>query len=280
MAREGEGRAVLRLAALLRSAHALRAARAVRVALPRAPLPRRDRLHRLADRPRDRRSSSATACSIETIVAVIGDHGESLEPARRGHARLLHLREHARACRSSSARRSSALRGRRVADPVRSVDLMPTVLDLLGIAPPTPIAGVSLAPLMTGARADAGPRGLRRGALPAPPLRLERPARVARRALQGDRRAAARAVRPRARPARDDEPLRRTADGGRRDDRAAARSSRRSAAGEAESQAAPEVDPEARARLAALGYVGSFVATASGREPTAPTRRTRSSCST
>jgi len=29
-------------------------------------------------------------------------------------------------------------------------------------------------------------------------------------------------------------------------------------------QAAPEVDPEARARLAALGYVGSFVATVSG----------------
>ena len=43
---------------------------------------------------------------------------------------------------------------------------------------------------------------------------------------------------------------------------------------------ADDVDPEARERLAALGYVGSFVADASTRGPGAPTRRTRSASST
>ena len=71
-----------------------------------------------------------------------------------------------------------------------------------------------------------GPRRVRRGALSAASLRVERAARVARGPLQGDRRAAARALRPRARSARDDEPLRRAPDGGRRDDRPAARASR------------------------------------------------------
>ena len=43
---------------------------------------------------------------------------------------------------------------------------------------------------------------------------------------------------------------------------------------------AADVDPEARERLAALGYVGSFVASASDPGPGAPIRRTRSASST
>ena len=39
----------------------------------------------------------------------------------------------------------------RVTQPVRTVDILPTVLDLLGTSPPAPIEGVSLVPLMSGA---------------------------------------------------------------------------------------------------------------------------------
>ena len=42
------------------------------------------------------------------------------------------------------------MRGRRVADPVRIVDVMPTVLDLLGEAAVPPTDGQTLAPLMRG----------------------------------------------------------------------------------------------------------------------------------
>src|SRR4029079_17521102 len=44
----------------------------------------------------------------------------------------------------------------RVADPVRSVDVMPTALDLLGIAPPGGISGVTLAPLLAGTQRELG----------------------------------------------------------------------------------------------------------------------------
>ena len=47
------------------------------------------------------------------------------------------------------------MRGRRVADVVRSVDVMPTVLDLLGIPVPSSVAGASLAARMTGATGEA-----------------------------------------------------------------------------------------------------------------------------
>ncbi len=46
--------------------------------------------------------------------------------------------------------------GRRIAEPVSLVDIVPTVLDLLGL-PPLPVDGMSLLPLMTGA-ADRLPR--------------------------------------------------------------------------------------------------------------------------
>ena len=43
------------------------------------------------------------------------------------------------------------MRGRRVADPVRSVDVTPTVLDLLGQESAAGADGRTLVPLMTGA---------------------------------------------------------------------------------------------------------------------------------
>ena len=76
----------------------------------------------------------------------------------------------------------------------------------------------------------------------------------------------ARSVRPRARSGETTNPARR-APRGRRSDarrRLQALHARSSAAGPS-SRLAPAVDPEARARLAALGYVGSFVATSAQR---------------
>ena len=70
-----------------------------------------------------------------TIIVVIGDHGESLNDhgeATHGffvYESVMHvpLMIHAP---------FSAMQRRRVADPVRSVDIMPTVLDLLGVPAP------------------------------------------------------------------------------------------------------------------------------------------------
>jgi choline-sulfatase len=89
-----------------------------------------------------------------TIVAVVGDHGESLgEHGESTHAVFVY---------ESTLRVPMILRwpgqlpaGRRVRTSVRGIDLAPTLLDLAA-APPLPSAqGVSLAPLMRGADATA-----------------------------------------------------------------------------------------------------------------------------
>jgi hypothetical protein len=86
---------------------------------------------------------------------------------------------------------------------------------------------------------------------------VERSAKPDLGSLQVHRRAAARAVRPGAGSRRDAQPLRRPA---------AARRPHGGDPAAADSTAvavkpAADVDPETRARLAALGYVGTFVAT-------------------
>jgi tetratricopeptide (TPR) repeat protein len=150
---------------------------------------------------------------------------------------------------------------RTVADPVRSVDVMPTALDLLGIAPPGGLSGVSLAPLLAGARADLGLdayseamyplhhygwsdlHALRSGRYkvidaPRPELYDEERDPSEATNLYESRRALADTMIARLRTMED---------------------------GFAKTQAAipaASVDPDARQRLAALGYVGSFVATA------------------
>jgi arylsulfatase A-like enzyme/Tfp pilus assembly protein PilF len=195
-----------------------------------------------------------------TVIAVIGDHGESLdEHGEASHGFFIY---------ESTTRVPFVIRapfdglaGRRVADPVRAVDLLPSVLDLLGVAVPAGIPGASLAPLMAGTAREMGletysesmyplhhfgwsdVRTMRVGRFkvfdaPRPELYdLERDPREEHN-LVGERRGLA------------DQML----------DRLRARQQTFSAAGPS-SQPAVEVDPEVRARLAALGYVGSFVAT-------------------
>ena len=90
-----------------------------------------------------------------TIVAVVGDHGESLgEHGEATHALFVY---------ESTLRVPMILRwpghlpaGRRVMTPVRGIDLAPTLLDLAG-APPLPSAqGASLVSLVRGADATDG----------------------------------------------------------------------------------------------------------------------------
>ena len=197
----------------------------------------------------------------KTVVAVIGDHGESLNQHGEGTHGFFVYEATTRVpfiIRAPFERRPGPARGRPRpgrgpdADRARSARHRPAEGD----------RGRQPRAADDRSRAAHGPRGVRRGDVPAAPLRLERHARLAGRPLQGDRRAAPRALRPRARSARDDEPLRRPAVGGRRDDRPAARAWREASAGDdSVAKPAPEVDTETRARLAALGYVGSFVAT-------------------
>lgn len=199
----------------------------------------------------------------KTVIAVIGDHGESLgQHGEETHGFFVY---------ESTTRVPFIIRApfenvrhRRVADPVRSVDLMPTVLDLMGIPAPAGIRGVSLTPLMTGARSSMDLEGYaealyplhhfgwselrawrvgRYKAIDAPRPEFYDLARDPHETtnLYAERRTVADGMIAKLREIEQDAP---------RDDSV--------------SKPAPEVDPEARARLAALGYVGSFVATVSG----------------
>jgi arylsulfatase A-like enzyme/tetratricopeptide (TPR) repeat protein len=198
-----------------------------------------------------------------TVIAVIGDHGESLNQHGEGSHGFFIYEATTRVpfvIRAPFAR----VAGRRVADPVRSVDLVPTVLDLMGIAPPKGIAGVSLAPLMTGDRKTLDLEGYAEALYPLhhfgwSDLRAWRAGRYKvidaprpelydldrdpqeEKNIYADRRTLADGMISRLREHEKDTP-----------------------GSEGASKPAVDVDPEARARLAALGYVGSFVATASG----------------
>jgi arylsulfatase A-like enzyme/Tfp pilus assembly protein PilF len=196
-----------------------------------------------------------------TVVAVIGDHGESLNQHREGTHAFFIYESTIRVpfvVRAPFAR----LRGRRVADPVRSVDLLPTVLDLLGIPPPRAIAGRSLVPLMAGTRRTLDLEGYAEAMYP-----LHHYGWSDLRAWRVGRYKAIDAPRPELYDlARDPEETtnlyaerRSLADGMI----ARIRQVEHDPATGGVSTPAPEVDPEARARLAALGYVGSFVATTS-----------------
>jgi choline-sulfatase len=89
----------------------------------------------------------------KTVIAIIGDHGEGLgEHGERTHKlfvyeSVLHVPFIVRAP-------SDRMPARRVDAVTRSVDLMPTMLDLVGVSAPPGTDGTSLVPLMTGAVTD------------------------------------------------------------------------------------------------------------------------------
>ena len=193
-----------------------------------------------------------------TVVVVIGDHGESLNEHGEGTHGLFIYEATTRVPFIVRTPYSNA-RARRVPGAVRSEDVMPTILDLIGRPAPEGIHGRSLAPLMTGSTADLNLdayseslyarnhygwselRSLRSGrfkfiATTRPELYdLERDPRELRN-LYEERRPLA--------------------------DRMAQELERLAAEETGEAAGPSAVDPETRERLAALGYIGSFTNTA------------------
>jgi len=196
-----------------------------------------------------------------TIIVVMGDHGESLGEHGEGshgffvYNSVTHVPLVIRAPFTLTARR-------RVSDPVRSVDVMPTVLDLLGASLPPGISGVSLVPLMTGAKAELGLDAYSEAMYP-----LHHYGWSDLHALRSGRYKVIDAPRPELYDV-DRDPGETTnlfADRRALGDRMIAqlRAIEGGFTKTAAAMPAADVDPEARERLAALGYVGTFVATSS-----------------
>jgi arylsulfatase A-like enzyme/Tfp pilus assembly protein PilF len=200
-----------------------------------------------------------------TIVVVLADHGEGLGEHEEGtHGFFVYdTATHVPlAIRAPFARTA----GRRVASLVRTADLAPTVLDLLGVpAGGPPVPGRSLAPVMTGDRADLEVEGYAEAMYP-----LHHYGWSALKAIRLGSYKLIDAPRP--------ELFDITRDPGEttnlfdQQPDVANRLQRTLRALEAaftRAGAPPKaetVDPETRARLASLGYVSSFVATSSDPE--------------
>jgi choline-sulfatase len=206
----------------------------------------------------------ARGLSDNTIVIVTSDHGEGLgEHGEETHGFFVY---------ESSMRVPLIVRApgrgltpRRVTQPVRTVDILPTVLDLLGTSPPDPIEGVSLVPLMSGAAREMALEGYGEAMYP-----LHHYGWSELTTLRSDRYKLIDAPRPELYDLERDpgelvnlfDERRSVADAMLR----RLRDRRQIMDSDApEAPQAADVDPETRARLAALGYVGSFVATS--REP-------------
>jgi len=195
-----------------------------------------------------------------TVVAVLGDHGESLgDHGEDAHGFFIY--EAATRVPFIIRAPLDSSRGRRVADPVRVVDLVPTALDLMGLPPAQGVAGRSVVPLMTGSTVELGLEGYAEAMYP-----LHHYGWSDLRAMRSGRFKVIDAPRPELYDI-DTDPGEQTDIYQQRrtvGDQMIARLRAMEQAFEKVSAAPPpsDVDPEVRARLAALGYVGSFVATA------------------
>jgi tetratricopeptide (TPR) repeat protein len=203
-----------------------------------------------------------------TVIAVLGDHGESLgDHGEDAHGFFIYEAA-ARVPFIIRAPLESA-RGRRVADPVRTVDVVPTVLELLGLPPAAQVAGKSLVPLMTGQAVELGLEGYAEAMYP-----LHHYGWSDLRAMRSGRFKVIDAPRPELYDIETDPyekidiyQQRRTVG-----DHMIARLRAMEQAFEKVAAGPPpgDIDPEVRARLAALGYIGSFVATANDRRTARP----------
>ncbi|MBN2055145.1 sulfatase-like hydrolase/transferase [bacterium] len=91
-----------------------------------------------------------------TIVALVADHGESLgEFGERTHGMFIYRG----ATHVPMIIRAPGLmeEGLRIGERVSQVDLMPTLLALLGIEPPPAMDGISLLPLVNGGKSESKP---------------------------------------------------------------------------------------------------------------------------
>lgn len=192
-----------------------------------------------------------------TVVVVLGDHGESLGDHGESthgffvyesvlHVPLMILAPY------------DTLRSRRVGDVVRTVDVMPTVLDLLGMPLIDKIDGRSIVSLMTGAVKELGLAAYAEAVYP-----LYHYGWSNLRSLTAGRFKYIEAPRPELYDlARDPGETRNLyAERQALADRMAADLKTIDSNRDTEIKPAANVDPDARARLAALGYVGTFVTT-------------------
>jgi choline-sulfatase len=193
-----------------------------------------------------------------TVVVVVGDHGESLGEHGEGthgffvYQATMHVPLLIRAP-------YDLMTGRRVADTVRSIDILPTALELLGVNAPEHLDGASVVPLMTGAKRELGLAAYSEAIYPRFHFGWSD-----LRALTAGRYKFVAAPRPELYDLQQDPAesrnlyTERRALGDRMNQELIALEQRMSATA-AVPKAAVEVDPDARARLAALGYVGTFV---------------------
>jgi arylsulfatase A-like enzyme/Tfp pilus assembly protein PilF len=195
-----------------------------------------------------------------TVVVVVGDHGESLGEHGEGtHGFFVYeTATHVPlAIRAPFARTT----GRRVSSLVRTVDLLPTVLDLLGEPPADAGPGQSLVPLMTGDSQDLAVDGYAEAMYP-----LHHYGWSALRAFRLGRYKLIDAPRPELfdleqDPGETTNLFEQQAAVGERL-RTALRGMEASFARDTPAApAAAAVDPETREQLRSLGYVASFVAT-------------------
>jgi choline-sulfatase len=198
-----------------------------------------------------------------TIVAVMGDHGESLGEHGEGthgffvYQATMHVPLLIRAP-------YDAMTGRRVTDTVRSVDILPTMLELLGIRTTERLEGTSVVPLMTGAKKELGLAAYSEAVYPRFHFGWSD-----LRALTAGRYKFVAAPRPELYDLQQDPKetkniySERQALGDRLNQELVALEGRMSASASPAASKGAEVDPEARQRLAALGYVGTFVTTTS-----------------
>lgn len=192
-----------------------------------------------------------------TVIVIIGDHGESLgEHGESTHGFFVYQSVlHVPFIISAPYDR---LHGRRVADVVRSVDVLPTVLDLLGLPLGDKIDGQSLVSLMTGATHDVGLTAYAEAVYPRYHYGWSD-----LRTITSDRFKYIDAPRPELYDLTQDPQETHNLYAVRRQlaDRLAAALDTLEDARTVDVAPVREIDPDARARLAALGYVGSFVAT-------------------
>jgi arylsulfatase A-like enzyme/tetratricopeptide (TPR) repeat protein len=208
-----------------------------------------------------------------TLIVVIGDHGESLgEHQEETHGFFLYEG----VLRVPLVIRTpfSALRGRRVADVVRSVDVMPTILDFLGLEAPGTVEGTSLTRPMAGTGRITDLETYSETLYPRHHYGWSE-----LRAVRQGRYKVIEAPRPElydleADPGEThDLSTTRRVLAARMLDRLRARDQRSGKRGGPPSRGEVEVDPETRARLSALGYVGTFAdggSAASGSERADP----------
>lgn len=192
-----------------------------------------------------------------TVIVVIGDHGESLgdhDEATHGfflYESVLHVPLLVRAPHDG-------IRARRVADLVRSIDVVPTVLELMGLPPADKVEGQSVVPLMTGAVRELGLAGYAEAVYPRYHYGWSD-----LRSLTSGRFKFIEAPRPELYDLEQDPRETRNLYSERQalGERMAAALRSIEAGPATNPRSAADVDPDARARLAALGYVGTFVAT-------------------